>query len=57
MELRLRPYRVACFAILAAVLAANSSAIGWWWTVPLLAGLAGFAVADSFTKNSRRPAL
>jgi diguanylate cyclase (GGDEF)-like protein len=57
MELRLRPYRLACFVILAAVLAANSSEIGWWWALPLAAGLAGFAVADSFTKNSPRPAL
>jgi diguanylate cyclase (GGDEF)-like protein len=57
MELRLRPYRVACFLILAAVLAANSGDIGWWWTVPLAAGLAGFAVADSFMKSSARPAL
>lgn len=57
MELRLRPYRIACFAILGLVLAANSSQIGWWWTVPLAAGLAGFTVADGFTKNSARPAL
>lgn len=52
MELRLRPYRIACFAILGLVLAANSSQIGWWWTVPLAAGLAGFTVAEA----SRRTA-
>jgi diguanylate cyclase (GGDEF)-like protein len=57
MELRLRPYRFACFAILALGLAAFSSELGWWWTVPLAAGLAGFAVADSFMRNSEHPAL
>jgi diguanylate cyclase (GGDEF)-like protein len=57
MELRLRPYRIACFVILGIGLAAFSSELGWWWTVPLVAGLAGFAVADSFMRNSRRPAL
>jgi diguanylate cyclase (GGDEF)-like protein len=57
MEIRLRPYRFACFAILAAALAAFSSELGWWWVVPLGAGLAGFAVADSFMSNSDRPAV
>ncbi len=57
MEIRLRPYRFACFAILAAGLAAFSSELGWWWVVPLGAGLAGFAVADSFMRNSDRPAV
>jgi diguanylate cyclase (GGDEF)-like protein len=57
MEIRLRPYRFACFAILAAALAAFSSELGWWWLVPLAAGLAGFAVADSFMRNSDRPAV
>lgn len=57
MELRLRPYRFACFAILAVGLAAFSSELGWWWIVPLAAGLAGFAVADSFMRNSEHPAL
>ncbi|HET8863080.1 MAG TPA: GGDEF domain-containing protein [Solirubrobacterales bacterium] len=57
MELRLRPYRFACFAILAAGLAGFSSELGWWWMVPLGAGLAGFAVADSFMRNSEHPAV
>jgi diguanylate cyclase (GGDEF)-like protein len=57
MELRLRPYRFACFAILAVGLAAFSSELGWWWTIPLVVGLAGFAVADSFMRNSTHPAL
>jgi diguanylate cyclase (GGDEF)-like protein len=57
MELRLRPYRFACFAILALGLVAFSSELGWWWTVPLAAGLAGFAVADSFMKASEHPAI
>jgi diguanylate cyclase (GGDEF)-like protein len=57
MELRLRPYRFACFAILAVGLVAFSSELGWWWTAPLVAGLAGFAVADSFMRNSDHPEL
>jgi diguanylate cyclase (GGDEF)-like protein len=57
MELRLRPYRLVCFAILAIGLAAFSSELGWWWTIPLGVGLAGFAIADSFMRNSEHPAL
>jgi diguanylate cyclase (GGDEF)-like protein len=57
MELRLRPYRIACFLILAVVLASNSVDIGWLWTLPLAVGLLGFAVADGFIKASARPAL
>jgi diguanylate cyclase (GGDEF)-like protein len=57
MELRLRPYRFACFAILALGLAAFSSDLGWWWLAPLAAGLAGFAVADTFMRNSAHPTL
>jgi diguanylate cyclase (GGDEF)-like protein len=57
MEVRLRPYRFAAFAILALALTAVGSEIGWWWIAPLLAGLAGFAVADTFMRNSDRPAV
>jgi diguanylate cyclase (GGDEF)-like protein len=57
MEIRLRPYRFACFAILGLALTSVGAEIGWWWIVPLLAGLGGFAVADSFMRNSAHPAL
>lgn len=57
MQLRLRPYRLATFAILAITLTAVSSEVGWWWIVPLCVGLAGFAVADRFMRRSRHPAL
>jgi diguanylate cyclase (GGDEF)-like protein len=57
MELRMRPYRAACFAILALALAAGGSSTGWWWIAPLAAGFAGFAVADRFTRASGHPAL
>lgn len=57
MELRLRPYRFACFAILALALTSVGSEIGWWWMAPLLVGLGGFAVADSFMRTSQHPAL
>jgi len=57
MEIRLRPYRFACFAILALALASLGAEIGWWWVAPLSAGLAGFAVADRFMRGSAHPAL
>jgi diguanylate cyclase (GGDEF)-like protein len=57
MQVRLRPYRIACFAILALALASASSEVGWWWVVPLSAGFAGFAVADRFMSNSSHPSL
>src|ERR1044072_1780641 len=57
MEIRLRPYRFASFAILALALTSIGAEIGWWWIVPLLAGLGGFAVADSFMRNSAHPEL
>jgi diguanylate cyclase (GGDEF)-like protein len=57
MELRLRPYRFACFAILALALITVGAEVGWWWIVPLLVGLGGFAVADSFMRTSAHPAL
>ena len=55
MQIRLRPYRTACFAILALALASVSSEVGWWWVVPLGAGFAGFAVADHFMGSSSHP--
>jgi diguanylate cyclase (GGDEF)-like protein len=57
MEERLRRYRLACFAILALALALGGSSLGLLWIVPLLAGLAGFAVADRFVRTSPRPAI
>ena len=57
MEVRLRPYRFGCFGILALALTSVGAEIGWWWIVPLLAGLCGFAVADRFMGSSDHPAL
>ena len=60
MEERLRRYRFATFVILALALAVGGGAslgYGYWWIVPLAAGLAGFAVADRYMRNSARPAL
>jgi diguanylate cyclase (GGDEF)-like protein len=56
METRMRRYRAACFAILALALAFGGSGVGWWWVAPLAIGLAGFAVADRFMRNSSHPA-
>jgi len=58
MEERVRRYRLACFGILALALAVGGgSSAGYWWIPLLAAGLAGFAVADRFMRNSARPAL
>jgi diguanylate cyclase (GGDEF)-like protein len=58
METRVRRYRTACFAILAISIAlGGSSDVGWWWVLPLAAGLAGFAVADRFMRTSNHPAI
>jgi diguanylate cyclase (GGDEF)-like protein len=55
MQVRLRPYRTACFAILALALASVSAEVGWWWVLPLSVGFAGFAVADRFMQRSSHP--
>ncbi len=57
MELRLRRYRAVCFAILATSLVALAPELGWWWVAPLLLGLACFAVADRFMRDSAHPAV
>ena len=58
MEMRVRRYRTTCFAILAVSIAlGGSSEVGWWWVVPMAAGLAGFAVADRFMRASAHPAV
>ena len=58
MEERVRRYRLACFGILAlALVAAGGRSLGYWWIAFLVAGLAGFAIADRFMRTSTRPAI
>lgn len=57
MELRVRRYRTACFAILGVALVSVGPEVGWWWVAPLALGFAGFAVADRFMRSSRHPAI
>ncbi len=57
MEMRVRRYRTACFAILACALTAIAPEVGWWWLAPLALGFAGFAVADHFMHASKHPAV
>jgi diguanylate cyclase (GGDEF)-like protein len=57
MELRVRRYRTACFAILAVALLSVGPEVGWWWVVPLALGFGGFAVAGRFMPGSRHPAV
>jgi len=58
MEERVGRYRLACFGILAlALVAGGGIGYGYWWIALLAAGLAGFAIADRFMRNSAQPAL
>lgn len=58
MEERVRRYRLACFGILALALAVGGGRdVGFWWVPLLLAGLAGFAIADRFMRTSSCPAV
>jgi diguanylate cyclase (GGDEF)-like protein len=58
MEERVRRYRLACFAVLGlAVAVGGISSVGPWWIPLLVAGLAGFWVADHFTRSSSHPAV
>lgn len=57
MQRRLRPYRLATFAVLALALATLSGEIGWWWLIPLAAGMAVFPITDYFMHRSEHPAL
>jgi len=57
MEMRVRRYRTACFAILALALAAIGPEVGWLWILPLAFGFCGFVVADRFMHASKHPAV
>src|SRR4051794_21679978 len=55
MERRMHRYRLACFGILVLALLAVGPEIGWFWVLPLSAGLIGFTVADRFMHSSPHP--
>ena len=55
MERRLKPYRLAAFAVLGLALVASGSTFGWWWVIPLAAALAAFSVGDRLRGNSPYP--
>jgi diguanylate cyclase (GGDEF)-like protein len=57
MQVRLRPYRTACFLILALGLVSVSSEVGWWWIAPLVGGFVAFVLADRMMRSSAHPAL
>jgi diguanylate cyclase (GGDEF)-like protein len=58
MEERVGRYRLWCFGILALALAVGGgNSVGFWWVPLLVAGLAGFAIADRVMRNSSRPTL
>jgi diguanylate cyclase (GGDEF)-like protein len=57
MEERLRPFRRAAFAVLAAALVITGHWIGWWTLAPLAAAIVGFALVDRQLARTRRPEL
>jgi diguanylate cyclase (GGDEF)-like protein len=57
MHLRLRPYRVASFLILAVGLALILGEVAWWLLALLCVGLAGFAIVDRFLRRGEHPCL
>lgn len=55
MEERIRPYRLATFAVLALTLVASGHLLGWWWLFPLAAALGAFYAGDKLRANSAHP--
>jgi len=55
MEERIRPYRLATFAVLAISLVISGPFLGWWWLIPLAAALGAFYAGDKLRRNSDRP--
>ena len=57
MQLRLRPYRIACFLILALGFALILGEVTWWLLALLGTGLGGFAMVDRFLQSGDHPSL
>lgn len=57
MHMRLRPYRIVCFVILALALALISAEAGWWLLALLGVGFAAFPVIDRLLRSSTHPCL
>ena len=55
MEERLRPFRLAAFAVLAVALIIAGPSLGWWFLIPLAAALAAFYVGDRLRGDSPHP--
>jgi diguanylate cyclase (GGDEF)-like protein len=55
METRLRPQRVAAFAVLAAALVATAPGVGLWTLIPLAVAGGGFMAMDHGLSRARRP--
>jgi len=56
MQVRLRPYRTACFLVLALGFALISGEVAWWLLALLCTGLGGFAMVDRFLQGGDHPA-
>jgi diguanylate cyclase (GGDEF)-like protein len=57
LEERIRPYRLAAFAVLGASLVASGPWEGWWWLIPLAGALLAFSAGDRLRARSHRPEL
>ncbi len=57
MQVRLRPYRIACFLILALGFALISGEVAWWLLALLCTGVGGFAMVDRFLRTGDHPGL
>jgi diguanylate cyclase (GGDEF)-like protein len=55
LEGRLRPYRLAAFAVLGLALLASGPWQGWWWLIPLAGALGAFSVGDRLRGRSAMP--
>ncbi len=52
---RIRPYRLAAFAVLGVALVISGPWEGWWWLVPLIGALLAFKVGDRMEGRSAHP--
>ena len=55
IDARIRPYRLAAFAVLGLALVACGPWEGWWWLIPLAGALLAFQIGDRMEARSSHP--